>query len=307
MKLDQLTYLIELSKHTSMRQASEKLFITPQALNLSIQALENELNTQILLRSNQGISFTENGKKVLKFAEQTLKEYDKLHSSIRTESTNQDSSLKGTLTIYSNKYFLAFHLPNIVKNFTEAYPNIRVSVIASYNKSTFNKMSTDNNKDVLGIVNLHSFPDRSPSHLPSNLYFQNIYTGNYRVFCNKDSTLANHKQISLSTLSQHPLIIYTSNDNNSVFCKYLLETHKNANIFLKTNSLDMIFYALEQDLGAVILYDMLINEPSLQDRLNQFSVIKIKEKITAQLGYIYEKDNTTPIVQAFLKFLPDKL
>lgn len=61
MNTDHLKYLIAISKTKSMSQASESLFITPQALSVAIKKLEEELGLPLLIRSSSGTELTENG------------------------------------------------------------------------------------------------------------------------------------------------------------------------------------------------------------------------------------------------------
>lgn len=61
MNTKQLEYLIEISKNVSMSAASEKLHMTPQALNTSIKKLEDELGFPLLNRSFKGTSLTADG------------------------------------------------------------------------------------------------------------------------------------------------------------------------------------------------------------------------------------------------------
>ena len=61
MNTDHLKYLIAIGKTKSMSQASESLFITPQALSFAIRKLEEELGMPLLIRSSSGTELTENG------------------------------------------------------------------------------------------------------------------------------------------------------------------------------------------------------------------------------------------------------
>lgn len=61
MNTDHLKYLIAIGKTKSMSQASENLFVTPQALSIAIKKLEEELGLPLLRRSSSGTELTENG------------------------------------------------------------------------------------------------------------------------------------------------------------------------------------------------------------------------------------------------------
>ena len=60
--MEQLEYLIEISKHKSLNSASRALHLTPQALSMSIKQLEGELGYPVLYRSAVGATLTPQGR-----------------------------------------------------------------------------------------------------------------------------------------------------------------------------------------------------------------------------------------------------
>lgn len=62
MRTDQIIYLNEINRRSSLHQASENLHISTQALSLSIKSLEEELGFQILERSRTGVTLTKKEK-----------------------------------------------------------------------------------------------------------------------------------------------------------------------------------------------------------------------------------------------------
>lgn len=107
MRIEHLVILVEIVKQNSMKAASEQLFMTPQALSSAVKSLEEELNVQIFLRSNKGISVTEKGRVVIKFAESTVKKYHQMLSTLGDEESF-DRFLDGNLTIYAAPVFYEF-------------------------------------------------------------------------------------------------------------------------------------------------------------------------------------------------------
>lgn len=58
MRKEHMTYLREILKMGSITAAANHLNITPQALSSAIKILEQELEFDLLKRSNQGVEFT---------------------------------------------------------------------------------------------------------------------------------------------------------------------------------------------------------------------------------------------------------
>lgn len=68
----QLHYLKVLVQQGSYNKASDQLYITRQGLRKTIQRLEQELNTEVVVMSNSGVVPTEFGKKLIELSEHYL-------------------------------------------------------------------------------------------------------------------------------------------------------------------------------------------------------------------------------------------
>ncbi|WP_101912944.1 LysR family transcriptional regulator [Megasphaera vaginalis (ex Bordigoni et al. 2020)] len=72
MTLQQLKYIIEISKCGSISAAANKLFIAQPSLSKVVKDLEEEFQIKILRRNRHGIAFTPEGTKFLHFANHVL-------------------------------------------------------------------------------------------------------------------------------------------------------------------------------------------------------------------------------------------
>lgn len=78
MRLDILTYLLDINETHSITQTADKHFISHQALSKAIHSLEKELKLTLLIRSQHGVTFTPAGVRFLEFAETVLREKESL-------------------------------------------------------------------------------------------------------------------------------------------------------------------------------------------------------------------------------------
>lgn len=76
MQLEQLLYFTKIVETSSFAAASKELFITQQALSVSIKKLEKELQSQLLERTKYGIHLLDDGKYVYKKAKEILSSCD---------------------------------------------------------------------------------------------------------------------------------------------------------------------------------------------------------------------------------------
>lgn len=91
MKIDQLRNFITVADSGSINKASEALFVTQPSLSRSIQALEEEMGKELLIRTNHGVSMTPTGRMLYYYAQSILAELNTLE---RLKELDED-------TIYS--------------------------------------------------------------------------------------------------------------------------------------------------------------------------------------------------------------
>ena len=126
MNLDQLKYLADLAKTSSMNTTAKRMFISQQALSESIKRLENELDCTLLLRSKTGIEFTDDGKVVLDCAQHMLKHYNEMNQYLQTKY--HKNHLQGKLTIGVAPVATSSFLPELLVSMHAHYPNIALYV-----------------------------------------------------------------------------------------------------------------------------------------------------------------------------------
>lgn len=126
MKLQQLRYAVEIFRHNlNISEAAEALFTSQPGVSKQIRLLEEELGTQIFIRSGKRIvAVTPPGLAVLEKAEQILRDVQNIKN-ISGEFTDTHS---GTLTVAAVHTQMRFRLPETVARFMEAYPDVRLTL-----------------------------------------------------------------------------------------------------------------------------------------------------------------------------------
>jgi len=78
MQIESLKYFVELARAGSFYAAAKNLFISQQGLSKAIRALEQELDTQLVVRSRRGVQLTKDGEALLAHANSMIGEYNAL-------------------------------------------------------------------------------------------------------------------------------------------------------------------------------------------------------------------------------------
>ena len=127
-KLDYYKIFYETANCSSFSTAAKKLYITQSAISQCIHQLEEDLNTQLFLRTKRGISLTKEGELL----------YQKIETAI--QAIEQGETLlarlqhleSGSLTIAAGDTITARYLLPYLEQFHATYPNVRIEMANSY-------------------------------------------------------------------------------------------------------------------------------------------------------------------------------
>lgn len=212
MRIEQLYYLVEVSKHPSLNIASEKLHISHQSLNKSIKSLEEELNTQLLTRSSAGISLTPTGQRTVQSAKIILNELTDLKGFINEYHRSNLQNFSGTLKIICTSLTTGTILTPIMNDFSPQLSKVNFSLYEAMAHEVLTKIKTMHYD--FGLINM-------PTEVFSTEYFSDLsYTilqkEEVYALIHKNSSLSRFKSLSIKTLLKHPLIFwaYEFNDEN---------------------------------------------------------------------------------------------
>jgi LysR family glycine cleavage system transcriptional activator len=122
-------------RHLNFRVASEELRVTHSAVAQQIRALEQALGVALFYRSSRSLSLTDPGKKYLASIQRALKTIADATEDLRPSKV---VLIVSVTTSFAAKWMIP-HLPQ----FTDAYPDIEVQVLASNSLANFQADSVD--------------------------------------------------------------------------------------------------------------------------------------------------------------------
>ena len=104
MTLNQLKYVIEISKQNSINEAAKSLFISQPSLTAALKSLEQEVGFDIFTRTNSGIKLTVKGEEFLGYAKSVVEQYDILDAKYISKS-----NIKRTFHVSMQHYTFALN------------------------------------------------------------------------------------------------------------------------------------------------------------------------------------------------------
>lgn len=113
----------------SFSKAADVLHISQPAISYAIKELEDTLKTKLFIRERNGIKLTDDGEKLMYYAQKAL------NSLITAEKiiTEREEEVTGLVRIGIYSHISLFMLPQIIKEFTDIYPGAKFSIYQSSN------------------------------------------------------------------------------------------------------------------------------------------------------------------------------
>ncbi|WP_186336186.1 LysR family transcriptional regulator [Komagataeibacter melaceti] len=155
MFLRQLTYLIALDRYRHFSRAAESCGVSQPALSAAIRQMEAELGITIIRRTRRFNGLTDEGKRVLEWARQTLAALDGL----RQEAAFAQEVAGGTISIGLMPPAMQT-IPLLLESFRTAVPGLHIQVRMGSSADTIHRLRQQQLD--LGLVYLDQIPDDSP-------------------------------------------------------------------------------------------------------------------------------------------------
>ena len=127
MDINQLRYVVELTKQNSFSRAADVLYITQPALSQQISRLEQELGFKIFNRTTRQIALTPFGKEFVARAQTVVEAFDQLQQFSLNAAKSIKSVIRFGASTNSGTYvnsclsFLASEFPNAVLKYEESW------------------------------------------------------------------------------------------------------------------------------------------------------------------------------------------
>ena len=121
-----MRYFVTVAKTLNFSEAAKSLFITQGTLSQQIKQLENELGSELFVRSSHSVSLTEAGMEMLPLAQHALKDSSECFQRI----SDLKKGVTGTLNIGLTTSFRGI-LNNALKVYLKQYPNVKLQIIYS--------------------------------------------------------------------------------------------------------------------------------------------------------------------------------
>jgi DNA-binding transcriptional LysR family regulator len=263
------------AKHLHMSKAAEELFISQPAVSQAIKKLELELGGTLFIRSNKGLSLTEEGKMFYNHIKQAIESINNAES----EFTYFKDLNIGEVRIGISTTLTKLVLLKSLETFHKLYPNIVINIT---NDLTSNLINLLNN----GLLDFVILNEDERSH--ENLEIIKIKEIEHCFVSNKRY----QDRILISDLNSYPLILQKKESNTR---QYLDSIALNNKVILKPTlevvSQDLVIEFTKIGLGiGFVIKELVIDELNS----NLLFELKLKEKLSKKSIWLATSKNTIP-------------
>ena len=292
--LQQLKYVIEVSRSRSISKAAQNLFISQPSLSNAIKELENEIGIAIFLRTNKGIIVTTEGSEFLGYARQVVEQAALLENR------------------YSNMQPLQQHFSVSAQHYAFAVSAF-VRLLKEYNQEeyefTLRETKTyeiiadvKNLRSEIGILYVNDFNKKVIYKFleEGNLIFHQLFEADPHVFISAQNPLAKQDFVTLSDLIPYPYLSFEQGDYNSFyFSEEILSTisrPKNITVSDRATLFNLL----------IGLNGYTISTGVISHKLNSKDIVAVPllvdERIT--VGYITHKNvKNSPLANIYIEYL----
>lgn len=234
------------AKYKSISKAAEVLLTSQPNLTRSVKALEGELGCPLFLRTNRGMRLTREGEKLFMHIEKAFSEI----SEGEEELKGSRSLKKGKVTVASSEVALRCLLLPVLKRYRESYPGVRVKIS---NHTTPQALAALRSGEAdIAVVT-------SPVGAPGSLTIKKIKKISEVAVCSKAFSHLAEKKISLSELSESPLISLGKHTTTYEFYSdFFSENGGSFRPDIEAATADQVLPMVEADLGIGFVPDEFI-------------------------------------------------
>ena len=303
MRLEQLTYMIEIAKTHSFSLAAENLFIGQSTLSEAIKKLETELAVPLFTRTKNGVYLTDVGQEILDIALQMSRLADQVKTVAQQATPIVSSDMSGELDISVSIGIIHEYLDRMLPIFQKRYPHITLNVIE---RSFYNLLGLIQN----GLCDLGiTVTDHTDYWLSAaaDLKYKCIGVDDFYALVAADSPLAQKNTLTIQELLKHPIATIGYNESFDLTHRHplndmLSQTAQFQFVFTTNNIQLFLNYLLQnkQVVGFPVSRLTLAALPKTAQR----TAVKRTDSFKAKIYYLYRADNPKlPLIEAFLETL----
>ena len=232
MELRQLRYFTRAAETLNFSDAAKSLNIAQSSLSQQIKQLEDELGTQLFIRTSHCIRLTEAGEVMLPFALRTIHEAEACTDRIH----DLQKLLTGTLNIGVTHSFSPILTESVI-SFMKMYPGIKLNIVYKQMNELMELLSKHEIDFVLAFRPIQPLPD-----VESHILFQNSLSAIVGV----SHPLAAKDKVTIAELERYELALPSKGLQARNAFDSIVSDYRNFKIRIELNEVNTLLKLVRQ-------------------------------------------------------------
>jgi len=291
MEIDQVETFLAVATFGGFHRAAEALRISQPAVSARIRALEDSLGVKLFARSRGGLMVSEAGRIFRPHAEQLLRT-----ASLARQAVHEAQPASGVpLQIAAALSISVYFLPDVLKRFQRAHPNVIVSIRAGHSKEVLDMVL--NEEAEIGLARSLQHPEVETITLREDPLL---------LVAHPRHSPAHSQRAHLERVASWPLIFYDRGSSDWTLTHSLFRRAGLVpNVALEADSIETAKRMVERGLGFSFLPQLAVGR---EIRLRKLVTVKLldAEPLQRSLDVIHPRRRPLrPEARAFLQMVRD--
>ena len=287
-KLSSLYTFAVISQYKSIRAAAQEMYVSPQALNKQIAALEKKLGLPLILRSPRGFSLTNYGEHVYRYASSLLHDTQQL----RYDLTAMHAENNYLLRLAYSHDFSDTPLHMYMMGFQDKEATCKMNSMCQNFDQT---MELANGDEPYVTITTR------PAHT-ANFDVTVLHHAQYYLLTHEDAPLSKLEGIDISDLGDTPLILCSEFFRaNQYLLKYCTEQKISVNTYLEAGGFQAGVELCRKNKGALLIADY------VEEQINTEGFVKVVPRnglFSLELVMLVRKDlNYSLMERKFVEYM----
>ena len=240
-----LRSFLELARHGKLTLAGKRLKVEPTTIGRHINRLEKALEVHLFDRSPKGYSLTEDGYKLLSYAETIETKINSIHQTI----SGSDTELSGIVRMAVPEGLGVGVISKYIKAFKSQHPAIALELVADTRSRSLSKREAD-----IAITLARPTSGR--------LVAWKLGTYKLALYGSYDY-IKNNKQIrTAKDLSEHKFVSYIDDLIEFPQLKYMEDVLNDVNVVFRSSSLQAQYQTVVDGIGLALLHGFVASNDS---------------------------------------------
>ena len=283
MYLKHLESFLNVARLLNFGEAARTLNYSQSTISEQIRGLEEYLGTKLFERIGRKVFLTEQGKKLLPFAERMVRDAEELKNLF-----SDSEMISGSLNIGAAETLCAFWLPPLLKEYRLLYPKVQINIKVG-NCVDFPQWLQQNVIDVAFGLN-----DEAEQQQLRQI---ELFRGKTVFIASPDHELSTGLVLELGNLAGQTLLLPEGYCGYPMDLKHLLEkSGVKANMIMQFGSLESIKQCIKNGLGVSLLPEIAVEEEIRRGEIVSLAWKGPDIPIQAQMLFHRDKWLSPPLV-----------